>query len=215
MGDPQRAILVYVATKSEQQITVHDMRLALWPTSSTAKDISQGSLLNYISELRRAIGSEVFPDASGKSGYRVIGVETDSTKFQGLAKAALRAPKEEAVRLRTEALSLVRGEPLATEHGRYFDWYVSEGYHASITRAVVDVAHQLSTDLILAGQLVDAEAALRQGLVCAPTSMTLWEQLTDVLLEHHDQSVMALHWRQVAGVLSNFEINQLKVREHG
>ena len=68
---------------------------------------------------------------------------------------------------------------------------------------------------MLAGDLTGAEWALRQGLLCDPSSLTLWEDLTDVLLEGKDASLLQLHWKAAETVLESGEVTVLRSREHG
>lgn len=77
------------------------------------------------------------------------------------------------------------------------------------------LAHSLGTDLVLASDLPGAEWALRKGLLCDPTSLTLWEDLTDVLLETADQSLLDLHWKAAALMLSPKDVVALRGRENG
>lgn len=214
-SDPARALLAYLALHDDRARTVDDVQTALWPLSSTRKDISRRSFLNYVSEARKAVGSNHLPDFSGKAGYQLRDVRTDWGEFRDLATRAQGATGSESAALRRRALSLVRGQPFESDLAHYFEWIRVEGFDGEIARAVLDLAHRASTDLILAGDLLGAEECLRRGLLVAPASTLLWEQLTDVLLEHHDPAVMALHWKQAAAVLEATEIERLQEREHG
>ena len=125
------------------------------------------------------------------------------------------ADKQAALELRREALSLVRGEPFTADTSRYFTWAFSSAVVYKIVESVTALAHSLGTDLVLASDLPGAEWALRQGLLCDPSSLTLWEDLTDVLLETADQSLLDLHWKAAALVLAPKDVVALRSRENG
>ena len=82
-------------------------------------------------------------------------------------------------------------------------------------RSIAKVAFELSSLLIRADDLEGAEWALRKGLLVAPASKAMWEQLTDVLLEHHDQALMQRHWHAAEAELGSAGLAELKRRETG
>jgi hypothetical protein len=56
---------------------------------------------------------------------------------------------------------------------------------------------------------------LRQGLRTDPASLTLWEDLTDVLLESADQSLLEIHWKSANAMLRSEDVDQLRARSGG
>ena len=117
--------------------------------------------------------------------------------------------------LRRQALNLVKGPPFTADTTRYFTWTFTSSVVYKMVEAVTTLAHGLSTELVLAGDLVRAENVLRQGLLTDPASLTLWEDLTDVLLETTDQSLLALHWKTAALVLHANDVVALRSRADG
>ena len=84
-----------------------------------------------------------------------------------------------------------------------------------MVEAVTRLANELGTHFVLAGDLASAEAVLRQGLSADPASLTLWEDLTDVLLESADQSLLELHWKAADSVLHAIDVATLRGRANG
>jgi hypothetical protein len=155
------------------------------------------------------------PIASGKSGYRLLRVDTDWAEMGRLLIRARGAAKPEGLVLRREALALTRGLPFTADTTRYFTWTFTSSVLYKIVETTTALAHGVATDLVLAGDLAGAKGALDQGLLVDPASLTLWEDLTDVLLETADQSLLALHWKAAELVLRPEDIVLLRNREHG
>ena len=170
---------------------------------------------NYMADARRVVGERHLPTSSGRSGYQLVDVTTDWSEFEGLVAESQRVAKPAATPLRRQALALVRGVPFTADTSRYFTWAISASVVYKITEAITTLAHVVSTDFVLAGDLSGAEWALRQGLLCDPACLTLWEDLTDVLLEGKDASLMGLHWKAAGTVLEADEVTALRAREHG
>jgi hypothetical protein len=166
-------------------------------------------------DCRKVVGEHHLPTASGRPGYQLVNATTDWDDFQGLLGQAQGLEKSAAWKLRREALSLVRGVPFTADTSRYFTWAFSSAVVYKIVETVTGAAHSLATEMVLASDLVGAEWCLRQGLLCEPTSLTLWEDLTDVLLETADQSLLELHWKAAALVLDTKDVAALRAREHG
>jgi len=214
-SDPVRAIVAFLATHTERPLTLEEIQNAIWPLTDKGNDIKRPAMRNYMVNVRKVVGDHHLPTASGRPGYQLVDAKTDWAEFQGLVKRALGADKRTAQRLRREALSLVRGEPFTAETSRYFTWAFSSAVVYKIVEAVTGLAHAVATEMVLASDLVGAEWALRQGLLCDPVSLTLWEDLTDVLLDTADQSLLALHWKAAVLVLSPKDVVALRAREHG
>ena len=161
------------------------------------------------------MGSRHLPDAGDAGGYRLQHFTSDWSQFQGFLSAFEKSKGDEAIAAGRGALSLVRDRPLAGQISRYYEWAHSESYVSHIERCIAKVAFELSSLLIRVDDLDAAEWALRKGLLVAPASKAMWEQLTDVLLEHHDQALMQQHWRAAEAELGTAALNELKRRETG
>jgi hypothetical protein len=215
MSDPIRAIVAYLAMHPERPLTLDEVQNAIWPLTDNGNDIKRPAMRNYMAAARKAVGEEHLPTASGRPGYQLVDATTDWSEFQSLTVQSATTDKQSARELRKYALSLVRGEPFTADTSRYFTWAFSSPVVYKIVESVSALAHSLCTDLVLANDLPSAEWALRQGLLCDPSSLTLWEDLTDVLLETADQSLLDVHWKSASLVLSPADVAALRTRESG
>jgi hypothetical protein len=195
--------------------SLEEIQTAIWPLTENGSDIKRPAMRNYMADARKIVGERHLPTASGKSGYQLADVATDWSEFESLIAQAQGVTKPAALPLKRQALSLVRGVPFTADTSRYFTWAFSTSVVYKITETVTTLAHTVSTELVLAGDLTGAEWALRQGLLCDPSSLTLWEDLTDVLLEGKDASLLQLHWKAAETVLESGEVTVLRSREHG
>jgi DNA-binding SARP family transcriptional activator len=200
---------------AERPLALDEIQNAIWPLTDKGNDIKRSAMHNYMANARKAVGDRHLPTASGRPGYQLVDSATDWNEFQCLLAQAASAEKEVAREVRKEALSLVRGEPFTADTTRYFTWAFSSAVVYKIVESITDLAHSLGTDLVLASDLAGAEWALRQGLLCDPASLTLWEDLTDVLLETADQSLLDLHWKAASLVLAPKDVVALRARENG
>jgi len=214
-SDPVRAIVAYLAMNNDRPHSLEEIQTAIWPLTENGSDIKRPAMRNYMADARKVIGEHHLPTASGKPGYQLVDVTTDWHEFEGLLAQTHGVAKPAALALKRQALSLVRGVPFTADTSRYFTWAFSTSVVYKITEAVTTLAHALSTDLVLAGDFASAEWALRQGLLGDPSSLTLWEDLTDVLLEGKDASLLQLHWKAAGTVLESGEVMALRTREHG
>jgi DNA-binding SARP family transcriptional activator len=215
MSDPVRAIVAYLATHTERPLTLDEIQNTIWPLTDKGNDIKRPAMRNYMANARKAVGDRYLPTAAGRPGYQLVDATTDWAEFQKLTDQARSVAKPDALELRKQALSLVRGEPFTADTSRYFTWAFSSTVVYKIVEAVTTLAHSLGTELVLASDLGGAEWAVRQALLCDPASMTLWEDLTDVLLETADQSLLDLHWKAAALVLESKDVVALRARENG
>lgn len=215
LSDPVRAIVAYLAMHTERALTLDEIQNSIWTLTDKGNDIKRPAMRNYMAHARKAVGDLHLPTASGRPGYQLVDITTDWNEFQALLAQAGSAEKEVARELRKEALSLVRGEPFTADTSRYFTWAFSSAVVYKIVESVTTLAHSLGTEMVLASDLPGAEWALRQGLLCDPASLTLWEDLTDVLLEATDQSLLDLHWKAATLVLDSKDVVALRARENG
>jgi len=214
-SDPVRAIVSYLAMNADRPQTLEEIQTAIWPLTDAGTDIKKPAMRNYMVDARKTVGESHLPTASGRMGYQLRGFTTDWVEFQSLLDQARKVPKGEAVVLRRRALDLSTGPPFTAETTRYFTWTFTTSVVYKMVEAVTNLAHELSIQFVLAGDLASAEAVLRQGLLADPASLTLWEDLTDVLLESADQSLLELHWKCAHGVLRSEDVVILRNREQG
>ena len=212
LSEPARAFLCYLALHRERPIGIGEAQTALWPTSSTVKDITRATFHNYVAEARRAVGNEVLPEAGRSAGYQLVGVEVDVERFSELERRSRAADEAESIALRTEALSMLREYPFAAEVSSFFEWIRTEGIESRIVQQVSDVAYRTALDQMRLGDPAGVEASLRIALVVAPASMAVWGQLVDVILKQGQSHRLEQLFDQASGVLSKHEIEDLRAR---
>ena len=212
LSEPARAFLCYLALHRERPIGIGEAQTALWPTSSTVKDITRATFHNYVAEARRAVGNEVLPEAGRSAGYQLVGVEVDVERFSELERRSRAADEEESIILRQEALSMLREYPFAAEVSSFFEWIRTEGIESRIVQQVSDVAYRTALDQMRLGDPAGVEASLRIALVVAPASMAVWGQLVDVILKQGQSHRLEQLFDQASGVLSKHEIEDLRAR---
>jgi DNA-binding SARP family transcriptional activator len=214
-SDPIRAIVAYLAMNPERTLTLEEIQTAIWPLTEDGTDIKKPAMRNYMVDARRTVGERHLPTASGRAGYQLRDFSTDWSEFQDLLSEATKTSKETAVVLRRRALDLAKGPPFSADTTRYFTWTFTPSVVYKMVDAVSTLAHGLGIQFVLAGDLTTAQVVLRQGLLTDPASLTLWEDLTDVLLESTDQSLLALHWKAASLVLHAQDVVALRSRVHG
>jgi DNA-binding SARP family transcriptional activator len=106
-----RALLALLLLHPNEVMSTDRIVEALWGEEPPAKAV--GSLQNFVSALRKALGPDVL--VTHPPGYvlRVGPDELDLARFELLVKRAAGAPATERAELLQEALALWRGEPLA------------------------------------------------------------------------------------------------------
>ena len=214
-SDPVRAIVAYLAMHAKRLLTLEEIQTAIWPLTDAGTDIKKPAMRNYMVDARRTVGERHLPTASGRAGYQLRDFSTDWSEFQDLLSEATKESKEVSVVLRRRALDLAKGPPFTADTTRYFTWTFTPSVVYKMVDGVTTLAHELGTQFVLAGDLTNAQVVLRQGLLVDPASLTLWEDLTDVLLESTDQSLLALHWKAASLVLHAQDVAALRSRVHG
>jgi DNA-binding SARP family transcriptional activator len=214
-SDPVRAIVAYLAMNTGRLFTLEEIQTAIWPLTDAGTDIKKPAMRNYMVDARRVVGVRHLPTASGRAGYQLCDFTTDWSEFQDLLNGAKKVPKEMAVVLRRRALELSKGPPFTADSSRYFTWTLTTSVVYKMVEAVTTLAHELGTHYVLAGDLTNAQVVLRQGLEADPASLTLWEDLTDVLLESADQSLLELHWKAANASLRVEDVVLLRSRSDG
>ena len=214
LSDPARSLLCYLAFHRDRLMSAGEIQTALWPTSKTTKDVSRSTFHNYVTEARKAVGNHVLPESARGAGYQLQNIRIDFEEFETLEKSSRTADDAQSIELRVQALAMVREHPFASEVATYFEWARSEGLEGRIVRSVSDLAYRTALDQIRLGDPNGAEASLRVGLVVTPVSMTLWEQLTDLVAVRSDPSLLRLHWTQAESLLSESDVDRLRQRLH-
>ncbi len=164
----------FFALHPGRSFTTAELLAAVWPVGGDRPEATPKTARNHLSRLRRAVGPEHFPDAVTSGGYQLRDVVTDWGEFQRLTAQADATTAQEADRLRAEALSLVRGAPLADARGVQYGWAYAGSLASAMTVAVANCARRLSADRLAAGDPVSAEEAARAGLRGAPEDEGLW-----------------------------------------
>jgi DNA-binding SARP family transcriptional activator len=214
-SDPVRAIVAFLAMNNDRLFSLDEIQTSIWPLTSNGTDIKKPAMRNYMVDVRKTIGERHLPTASGRTGYQLVDFTTDWLQFQSLCDQAKTGSKDDALALRRQALDLAKGPPFTADTTRYFTWTFTTSVVYKMVEAVTRLANELGTHFVLAGDLASAEAVLRQGLSADPASLTLWEDLTDVLLESADQSLLELHWKAADSVLHAIDVATLRGRANG
>ena len=167
---PSRAIVVelacYLALHPDRPIPGDELRAALWPDGD--REASAKSLRTYVSLLRRYLGGEHVPSATG-AGYRLADtVTTDWAVFVRLTAADADRSQLE------EALGLVRGRPFASTPPGSFGWVYSELLVSEMESAIAGMAHRLAALCLDGDDAAGAAAAVRRGLLAVPFDVDLW-----------------------------------------
>jgi DNA-binding SARP family transcriptional activator len=171
---PQRKVITelacYLALHPNRFVTGEELRAALWPESSSPAEASAKSLRNYMSELRRSIGSDVVRSSRG-SGYGLdASVVSDWGRFIALSEGATGAENE--VHRLEDALALVRGRPFT---GVSYSWVYSELLVSEMEVAIAAVARRLATHSATARDPDGVVFGLRRALQACPYDGTIWE----------------------------------------
>ena len=215
ISDPARSLLCYLAFHRDRPMTRGEIQTALWPTTSTTKDVTPATFRNYVSEARKSVGSDVLPDASRGADYRLVGISTDLDEFRELSRSARELDDTASIERRQHALRLVREAPFAGEVSTFFEWVHFEGLSSQISREVSDVAYRAVLDCRRVGDLEGAEHAAQIGLLVAPAMMQLWEELVEITLERHGAHGLDGLWPQAEAQLSAEGVEELHRRAGG
>jgi hypothetical protein len=124
-------------------------------------------------------------------------VRTDWSTLAQLAAEASAADADDPIegrRLRSEALSLVRGIPFTDATDGLFEWTMAEHHVHAMTVAITACAHDLSTDCLSAGDIPAAASASRKGLLAVPDSVVLHCDLIDAVRLGGDPAELRMAW---------------------
>ena len=145
--------------------------------ASRDEDWSVRTIVTYVSGLRRKLGSQHVPDATGAGGYRLERVSTDAARFKELVAMAKAAQTSEQARHLAEALSLVRGAPFAGVPKGTYGWAFRTDSGPSLADDLGTVV--VSAALVLARLAVDAGDQDLASWACAK-GVLIWQ--TDLKL---------------------------------
>lgn len=169
-------MLAYLAMHRHEPVTGERLRTRVLAHADV--DASLRTLANTASVVRRSAGADEDGPrlhAVTSSGlYVTHGITSDIEVFTTLVARARALPNTEAAPLAHQALSMVKGEPLASAL-RGFEWFLAEGFAARLSRDSEWAALSLHHDALEYGRYEMAFWALQQGLLVDPYS--------DVLLE--------------------------------
>ena len=146
-------------------------------------DASLRTLANTATSVRRSLGTDAdgprLHPVSADGLYRIHGVTSDVGRLHDLVRDARRRSNVDAAPLLIQALSLVRGEPLAgVRHG--FEWFTIEGHLARLQRDGEWAALALHEAALAAGDVERAYWAIERGRLLDPFNDVLTDALARV-----------------------------------
>lgn len=167
-------LCAFLALHNERPLTTSDLLDAIWPLDGERGEATVKTVHNTVGRLRQALGAEHLPDAASAGGYRLRRFITDWAEIQRLLAAAGAASTDDRRDLRAGALAHVRGAPFEGAHGTQFHWAYATGLVSEMVRTIAECAHELSRELLEAGDPSRAEWAARQGLRASRDEELLW-----------------------------------------
>jgi hypothetical protein len=163
---PVLRLLIYLAVNSDRFVGTEELRVAL---GSAEADLSAQTVHSYASRLRRFLPAGALP-GNKKDGYRLTQAAVDWARFAELVDQPGATNDERRAGLLREALSIVRGEPLAHAGFAALDNTVSV-----MTGLLARTAHAAAELLLAGSDPAGAEWAAAQGLLATPGAPQLWE----------------------------------------
>lgn len=171
---------------------------ALWPGELGEATVAAKSLRNTASVLRKALGTELFPEARKGLGYQLAAeVGCDATIIAELLSQA--KAEEEGPCLR-QALALVRGAPFEGVKRGAYTWAWSEHLVSVIERNVRSAAYRLCELVLETGDHEQASWGALQALMVDPYDRKLWE-LYLTACAGSGRRALEQGWREAQGVL--------------
>ncbi|MGH9067626.1 MAG: AfsR/SARP family transcriptional regulator, partial [Acidimicrobiales bacterium] len=166
----------YLALHPERPRRAEELRAALWPPGpdGSGPEARAETLRSYLSLLRRALGPDHVPPATG-GDYRLDAetVSTDWSRFCSLVTTARTADPGAAREDLCAALALVRGRPFAGVSSGWA-WVAEEHLGSTMEAAIVTAArHLVALSLNFDHDL--AAFAIQRGLAAVPTDEGLHE----------------------------------------
>jgi hypothetical protein len=165
---------------------------------SRDEDWSGRTIVTYVSGLRRKLGSEHVPDATGAGGYRLEKVSTDAARVKELVARAKGEQGAEQATYLAEALSLVRGAPFAGAAKGAYGWAYRTDSGPSIAddiaKVVVNAARALARLALDAGDPDLASWAAAKGVLVWQTDVKLAKLQLDAAAMSPDPSELGRMW---------------------
>ena len=174
-------MVAYLALHRGEPITGERLRVRVLGRGE--EDATIRTLANTATAVRRSLGVDErgprLHPVSSSSLYVTHGLTSDVEQFHDLVSRARTAAPLDAASLNREALSLVRGEPLASRL-RGFEWFLVEGHWGRLRRDGEWAALALSDWAVAEGDPELAYWALSRGRLLDPDSDALVDALTRV-----------------------------------
>jgi hypothetical protein len=169
--------------------------------ASRDEDWSVRTIVTYVSGLRRKLGSQHVPDATGAGGYRLERVSTDGARFKELVAMAKAEPTSEQARHLADALSLVRGAPFAGVPKGTYGWAFRTDSGPSLAddlgKVVVNAAMVLARLALDAGDQDLASWAGAKGVLVWQTDLKLSMLQLDSAAISPDATALGRRWSDI------------------
>ncbi|MGC8510509.1 MAG: hypothetical protein ACP5PB_06520 [Acidimicrobiales bacterium] len=174
-------MVAYLALHRDEPITGERLRARVLGRGD--EDASTRTLANTATAVRRSLGVDErgprLHPVSSSGLYVTHGLTSDVERFHDLVAHARTADRAHAATLNREALSLVRGEPLASRL-RGFEWFLVEGHWSRLRRDGEWAALALGDWAVAEHDPELAYWALTRGRLLDPDSDALVDALAHV-----------------------------------
>jgi len=166
------------------------------------EDWSVRTIVTYVSGLRRKLGSEHVPDATGAGGYRLDRVSTDGARFKELVALAKAEQGPEQAQHLADALSLVRGAPFAGVQKGTYGWVFRTDNGPSLAddlcKIVVNAARVLARLALDADDYALATWATAKGVLVWQTDLKLSMMQLDAAAICPDSTELGRTWSDIS-----------------
>jgi nucleoid-associated protein YgaU/DNA-binding SARP family transcriptional activator len=150
----------------------HALDEAIWPGRQVGHSLRNSNM----SKLRAWVGGqEYLPFVSDGRYMFASSVRCDWSDFQEFYRDGMHAKGEAADAALANALALVQGSPFAATNPRNYLW--ADAMFHDMLSAIVDVAHELASRCLAAGDHSGAVAAATRGMAASPESELLVRDL--------------------------------------
>ena len=174
-------------------------RLRAYLSVGRREEWSTGTVQTYVNALRRVLGPDRVPQASGGAGFRAVGIGTDIGRFRRLVAQA-KAEPENAPEHLAGALSLLRGEPLSGVPEGSYGWADRRDL-GDLRSEVATLAHSASATLarlaVSSGDHELATWAVAKGLMLSGTEEDLNKLALDAAALNPDRSALHRCWAAI------------------
>jgi len=204
------ALACYLTFHPDRPVSADQLEGGLWPIGRGRPGPTRATLHTYLSELRTALGPGVLPDSTTKGGYQLMGTVTDDwSTFAWLEAEARDADPIEAIRLRSQALSLVRGPPFQGASADTFEWASTEQFISTMEVAITECAHAQTLSYLDARDHARAREAVEIGLFAVPDSFVLHADLVRTAQANGDPAELRRAQRRARNTLGDDEAERL------